>query len=170
MRVRTVKWFGVYTCSMIAAWVSLTATARRFGTVGTRWTVMRGEAVRCACVIDGGGEQLKHSKVPMHSDPATVMASTTAFSLEAAKKSLYEEGFLDLNDPEVGKLVSEMEQRGFPYLSPYGLDYCKQYALNDTVKTPDTFYSYYLMPLSVSDLLSNPSSAGAALKGLKCEP
>lgn len=49
-------------------------------------------------------------------------------------KSLHEEGFLDLNDPEVGELVSEMELKGFPYLSSYGLDYCKQYILNDTVK------------------------------------
>jgi len=60
--------------------------------------------------------------------------ASTAFSLEAALKSLREEGFLDLNDPEAGELVSEMEQKGFPYLSPYGLDYCRQHILNDTVK------------------------------------
>ncbi|KAF2177368.1 hypothetical protein K469DRAFT_720701 [Zopfia rhizophila CBS 207.26] len=58
--------------------------------------------------------------------------ASTAFSLETAMKSLYEEGFVDLNDPEVGELVSEMEKKSFPYLSPYGLDYCKQYVLNDT--------------------------------------
>lgn len=60
--------------------------------------------------------------------------ASTVFSLEAALKSLREEGFIDLNDSDVGELVLEMEQRGFPYLSPYGLDYCNRYVLKDAVR------------------------------------
>ncbi len=63
-----------------------------------------------------------------------LVRASTAFSLEAAMKSLCEEGFIDLDDLEVGELVSNMEQRGFLYLSFYGLDYCKQYVLDDTVR------------------------------------
>ncbi len=48
------------------------------------------------------------------------MASMT-FPLKAARKALSEEGFVDLNDLEVGDLVSDMEQRGFPQLSSYVL-------------------------------------------------
>lgn len=59
--------------------------------------------------------------------------ASTAFSLEAALKSLREDGFVDLYDSDLGELVFEMEQRGFPYLSPYGLDYCDRYVLKDAV-------------------------------------
>ncbi|PSN58808.1 hypothetical protein BS50DRAFT_580453 [Corynespora cassiicola Philippines] len=45
--------------------------------------------------------------------------ASTAFSLEAPMKTLYEEGFLDLDDPKVGELVLEVEQRGFPYVSDF---------------------------------------------------
>ncbi|KAB2099594.1 hypothetical protein AG0111_0g12091 [Alternaria gaisen] len=58
------------------------------------------------------------------------MASTT-FSLEAALRSLDEEGYVVLEDTGVGGIVSEMEQREFAFLSPYGLDYCKQHVLDN---------------------------------------
>jgi hypothetical protein len=51
--------------------------------------------------------------------------------LDAAKISLCEEGYVDLNDSRVGELVSQMEQRDFPYFSRYGLDYCKRHILDD---------------------------------------
>ena len=60
------------------------------------------------------------------------MASAT-FALEVANKSLRDEGFFDLNNPSVGEHISEMEQRAFPYFSEYGLDFCKQYVLDDAV-------------------------------------
>jgi hypothetical protein len=41
---------------------------------------------------------------------------STAFSLEAATKSLREDG-LDLNEPTVGDPILGMEQRGFQHLS-----------------------------------------------------
>ncbi|KAF1840118.1 uncharacterized protein K460DRAFT_410724 [Cucurbitaria berberidis CBS 394.84] len=56
----------------------------------------------------------------------------TAFSLEAALQSLLEEGYFILEDAGVGGIVSEMEQSGFDFLSPYGLDYCKQHVLDNT--------------------------------------
>jgi hypothetical protein len=61
--------------------------------------------------------------------------SSTTFS-EAATKSLQEDGFLDLNESEVGNLVLGMEQKGFQHLSllsPYGLDYYKQYVVDHLV-------------------------------------
>lgn len=57
----------------------------------------------------------------------------TPFSLEESLKILHEEGFLVLNDSTAGELVSELEQRGFPYLSPYGLHYCEQNVLKHRV-------------------------------------
>lgn len=60
------------------------------------------------------------------------MAPTT-FSLEAALQSLVEEGYFILEDAGVGGIVSEMEQNKFDFLSPYGLDYCKQHVLDNTV-------------------------------------
>ena len=65
-------------------------------------------------------------------DTVSFMASTT-FLMEAAKRSLHEEGFLDLDDSGVGDLVLEMEKRNFQYLSAFGLDYCEQYVLGEPV-------------------------------------
>ncbi|KAF9730011.1 hypothetical protein PMIN06_012490 [Paraphaeosphaeria minitans] len=56
----------------------------------------------------------------------------TEFSLEEALESVLEEGFFDFNTPEVGELVSEMERERFQFLSPYGLDYCKEHVLENT--------------------------------------
>ena len=89
--------------------------------------------------------------------------ASTAFFMEAAKKSLREEGFLDLDDSGVGNIVLEMEKRNFQYLSLYGLDYCKQYVLGETVSITGRHYGNNLIALSVSDLSSNPSSANASL-------
>ncbi|GJC90448.1 hypothetical protein ColLi_13286 [Colletotrichum liriopes] len=55
----------------------------------------------------------------------------TTFSVETAEDSLHEEGFVDLQDSEVGGYVSEIEQKGFQYLSPHGLDFCQQCVLED---------------------------------------
>lgn len=61
------------------------------------------------------------------------MASNT-FSLEDSLKTLRKEGFLVLNDSEVGELVSEMERRRFPFLSAFGLRYCKRHVFDNEVK------------------------------------
>ncbi|KAK7177949.1 hypothetical protein PSPO01_15998 [Paraphaeosphaeria sporulosa] len=57
---------------------------------------------------------------------------STAFSLDAAVKSISEDGFVDLEDLSAGELVSEMEQKVFALLSLYGLDYCKNNILGNT--------------------------------------
>lgn len=58
---------------------------------------------------------------------------STAFSLDAAVKSISEDGFVDLEDMLAGEQVSEMEQKLFALLSLYGLDYCKNNILGNTV-------------------------------------
>jgi len=65
--------------------------------------------------------------------------ASTEFSLDAATKSLCEDGYLVLNDPEIGKLVREMEQKGFQHLSllsPYGFEYCKQHVFRHPLIVP----------------------------------
>lgn len=87
--------------------------------------------------------------------------ASTAFKLDVARRSLLEEGFFDLNDSTVGDRVLEMEMRGFPYLTEYGMDFCKQFAF-DEVSGMRHFYDYRLIIFSESDLSSKPPSNGAA--------
>jgi len=51
--------------------------------------------------------------------------------LGVAKISLDEEGFLRLDDSELGKDISEMERRGFPFWTADGLDFCRKHVLAD---------------------------------------
>lgn len=60
------------------------------------------------------------------------MASAT-FLLESANKSLREEGFVNLIDSAVGEYILEIESKGFPYLSGFGLDFYRQRVLEDAV-------------------------------------
>ncbi|CAI6079407.1 unnamed protein product [Clonostachys chloroleuca] len=53
------------------------------------------------------------------------------FSLETARQALLNDGFVDLEDTTVGDIVLEMERRDFPYLTPFGLKYCKRQILGD---------------------------------------
>ncbi|KAH8651695.1 hypothetical protein BGZ61DRAFT_500926 [Ilyonectria robusta] len=53
------------------------------------------------------------------------------FSPETAQRVLLDEGFVDLEDATVGDIVLEMERRDFPYLTPFGLKYCKEHILED---------------------------------------
>jgi hypothetical protein len=85
----------------------------------------------------------------------------TAFTLDAARRSLLEEGFFDLNDSTVGDRVLEMERRGFPYLTEYGMDFCKQFAF-DEVSGMGHFWDYRLIIFSESDLSLKPVLNGAA--------
>ena len=70
------------------------------------------------------------------------MASTT-FALADARKSILEDGFFSMNDSVVGEHVLEMQQRDFPFVSEYGLEFCKLNFLDDTVgKGERCFYGY----------------------------
>ncbi|KAJ5111751.1 hypothetical protein NUU61_001381 [Penicillium alfredii] len=62
------------------------------------------------------------------------MASTT-FTLDVAMRSLLEKGFFDLNDSTVGDRVLDMEKQGFPYLTEYGMDFCKQFAFDERIRS-----------------------------------
>ncbi|KAK0627095.1 hypothetical protein B0T14DRAFT_424150 [Immersiella caudata] len=53
------------------------------------------------------------------------MASTT-FSLEDARRRLDEDGFVHLDDPSIGDRVSNLEQKGFPFISKDGLEFCRR--------------------------------------------
>ena len=57
--------------------------------------------------------------------------ASSEFMLDVAVKALLEEGFCDLNDSLVGERVSEIENKGFPYLTEYGLEFCKQFAFDE---------------------------------------
>lgn len=59
------------------------------------------------------------------------MASTAVSG--DVKRHLDEHGFFNLQDSAVGEYVWQMEQRGFPLGSEYGLDFCKQHVLDDKV-------------------------------------
>jgi hypothetical protein len=71
----------------------------------------------------------------MHFDPADrlELMESTAFSLDAAKKSLLEEGFFDLRDPEVGGHVLEFEQKEFPFYTEDGMAFLKHHILDNPV-------------------------------------
>lgn len=64
-----------------------------------------------------------------------IFMATDTFSLEVAKKALEENGFFDLEDSATGEYVEQMERRGFPFASEYGLDFCKERVLDDEVST-----------------------------------
>ncbi|KJZ69323.1 hypothetical protein HIM_11281 [Hirsutella minnesotensis 3608] len=68
------------------------------------------------------------------------MASTTVFPM-SAEESLFEDGFFYARDAALGEDISEMQRRGFPYYSNYGLDFCQQYVLNERIRTiVETFF------------------------------
>lgn len=60
------------------------------------------------------------------------MASTT-FSLDRVQKSLDEDGFFDLESPEIGGPVWEIDQKNFPFFTEDGLLFCRDHVLNDKV-------------------------------------
>ncbi|AEO57119.1 hypothetical protein MYCTH_2056329 [Thermothelomyces thermophilus ATCC 42464] len=62
------------------------------------------------------------------------MASTT-FALDVAEKALLEHGFFALDDSLVGDRIWEMEERGFPYFTEYGLDFCRQFAFDQRIRS-----------------------------------
>ncbi|RTE71387.1 hypothetical protein BHE90_014214 [Fusarium euwallaceae] len=57
--------------------------------------------------------------------------ASTAFSLEVATRRLGEDGFFDLDNSAMGEYVRQIEHRGFPFVSEYGLDFCKERVLDD---------------------------------------
>jgi hypothetical protein len=70
------------------------------------------------------------------------MASTT-FTLVDAKKSILEDGFFSIDDSVVGEHVLEIEQKDFPFVSEYGLEFCKLNFLDDIVSKGERYlYSY----------------------------
>ncbi|UPK90869.1 hypothetical protein LCI18_001804 [Fusarium solani-melongenae] len=54
------------------------------------------------------------------------------FSLEDAKRSLSEDGYVEWKDSDVGDIVSQLEERCFAFMSRWGLDYCDDHVFNDT--------------------------------------
>lgn len=62
------------------------------------------------------------------------MASTTSLSAEDPGKYILEDGVFRVEDPIVRKRVDEISQKGFPFKTEEGLDFCKLNTLNDKVR------------------------------------
>ncbi|KAG5748610.1 hypothetical protein H9Q72_003108 [Fusarium xylarioides] len=77
--------------------------------------------------------QVERLGIASAENPQSLPHSTglTMFSFEIAQTALLDDGFIDLEDATVGDTVWEMEKRQFPYLTPFGLKYCKQHILED---------------------------------------
>jgi hypothetical protein len=63
------------------------------------------------------------------------------FSLDEAKRSLLEEGFADMYDPEVGEHVWAFERREFPFCTEVGMDFLMQQILCNPVRRGEMNYS-----------------------------
>lgn len=87
--------------------------------------------------------------------------SPIASSLEVAKIRLDENGFFDLEDSTMGEYVRQMECRGFPFVSEYGLDFCKERVLDDQVSMVRLSHGNCLTLFSVSGPSSKLSLEGA---------
>lgn len=59
--------------------------------------------------------------------------TSAAFSPEAVKTCLDGDGFFDLHDAAMGEKLAEIEQRGFPFTSDYGLEFYKKHILDNIV-------------------------------------
>lgn len=60
--------------------------------------------------------------------------TSNSFSLDTAKKLLHEDGFFELSALDVGTQIAEMEEKHFPFLTPYGLIFLKTLVMDDTVR------------------------------------
>jgi hypothetical protein len=78
-------------------------------------------------------------------------------SVEVAKETLFEQGFLDWKDLAVGDGIQEMEKKGFEFHSEIGLDFCQKYVLSTVSMTKQSWY--LSNAFSASYLSWNPSSA-----------
>lgn len=58
--------------------------------------------------------------------------TSNSFSLDTAKKLLHEDGFFELSALDVGTQIAEMEEKHFPFLTPYGLIFLKTLVMDDT--------------------------------------
>jgi len=61
------------------------------------------------------------------------MASAASLPAEDPQDSILEDGVFCVEDPVVGKRVDEIAQKGFPFKTEEGLDFCKLNTLDDKV-------------------------------------
>ena len=67
------------------------------------------------------------------------MASTNSLPAKDLQKAILEDGFFYAEDPVVGSRVDEIAQKGFPFKTVVGLDFCKINALDDEVGKETVF-------------------------------
>jgi len=72
------------------------------------------------------------------------MASTTLLPAENPQKSILEDGVFCAEDPIVGKRVDEIAQKGFPFKTEEGLDFCKLNTLDDKVNKENDMCKGYI--------------------------
>lgn len=63
-----------------------------------------------------------------------------------AENLLLNEGFFFAEDASLGDDISELERRGFPYYSEYGLEFCSQYVLNEVSRENIWLELYLIVP------------------------
>ncbi|KAI1319116.1 hypothetical protein F5Y16DRAFT_391216 [Xylariaceae sp. FL0255] len=80
----------------------------------------------------GGKKSQKSGIFGQHVDQIVSVMVSHTFLLDIAKKSLEEDGFFELFAPDVGTQIVGMEERRFPFLTPYGLTFLKTQVLDDT--------------------------------------
>lgn len=61
--------------------------------------------------------------------------ASTKFSLDVAKRSLEEDGLFELEAPAIGEAMAEMQEKRYPFFTEYGLQFCRQFVLEDPVST-----------------------------------
>lgn len=80
--------------------------------------------------------------------------SITSVSNEAIQKWFEDDGLVYVEDSIIGQRVEDMQKRGFPIESAYGLNFCKQIVLDDKVlRTRLTDLRRYLYPQRVQHIL-----------------
>lgn len=81
--------------------------------------------------------------------------STMSELTQKAERALADDGFMELDSPEVGESIRDLEQQHFPLASEHGLNFIQHHIFDDNVSdTHNTTSDLYLTNPSVSHLLS----------------
>ncbi|PNP51917.1 hypothetical protein FNYG_15870 [Fusarium nygamai] len=78
-------------------------------------------------------EVIKHPNEDgsFHSDNCSIPEHISAAYMNKAKEHLYRDGFFELNDSSIGEHIWELQRRGLPFHSEWGLDWTKSHILDD---------------------------------------
>lgn len=63
------------------------------------------------------------------------LIASIILSLDVARRSLEEDGLFELEAPAIGEAIAEMHGKRHPFFTEYGLQFCRQFVLEDPVST-----------------------------------